>query len=202
MTGPPNPSRRAFLAFGGGLALTLAACGDDDADPPPVESGAKSGGDIDIANYALTLEHLEADFYERVIESGVLDGQPAAEVAALIGRNEQEHVDALTQTVRQLGGTPVAAPATTFDAVVEAGPEKVLETAAIVENLGAAAYLGQARNIESREVLAAALAIHSNEARHAAALNLAVGRPLVATGAFARPASKDQVLAQINPFLA
>ena len=43
--------------------------------------------------------------------------------------------------------------------------------AATVENLGAAAYLGQAGNIKSKEILAAALAIHTIEARHAATLN-------------------------------
>ena len=43
--------------------------------------------------------------------------------------------------------------------------------AAAVENLGASAYLGQAPNIQSKEILAAALAIHTIEARHAATLN-------------------------------
>ena len=47
----------------------------------------------------------------------------------------------------------------------------MLETAAAVENLGAAAYLGQARRIQTKEILAAALSIHTVEARHAAALN-------------------------------
>ena len=48
----------------------------------------------------------------------------------------------------------------------------VTKLAAAVENLGAAAYLGQAGNIKSKEILAAALAIHSVEARHAATINL------------------------------
>jgi hypothetical protein len=43
----------------------------------------------------------------------------------------------------------------------------VLETAVAVENLGAAAYLDQAHRIQSKEILAAALPIHSVEARHA-----------------------------------
>ena len=68
-------------------------------------------------------------------------------------------MDALTRTVKQLGGTPKR-PKTNFDAVIEGGEKKVLETAAVVENLGAAAYLGQAAG-SSREVLAAALAIHT-----------------------------------------
>ena len=78
----------------------------------------------------------------------------------------------------------------------------VLETAATVENLGAAAYLGQAGRIESKDILAAALSIHCVEARHAAALNRLVGKSIVPDGAFAKPASMDEVLPKVKPFLA
>ncbi|HEX2126802.1 MAG TPA: ferritin-like domain-containing protein, partial [Thermoleophilaceae bacterium] len=74
--------------------------------------------------------------------------------------------------------------------------------AAEVENLGAAAYLGQAPRIKSKDVLAAALSIHSVEARHAAALNRVVGKTIVPDGAFAKPASMDEVLPKVKPFLA
>jgi rubrerythrin len=79
---------------------------------------------------------------------------------------------------------------------------KVLETAAAVENLGAAAYLGQAGRIRSKDLLAAALSIHSVEARHAAALNQVVGKTIVPDGAFAKPASMAEVLPLVKPFLA
>jgi len=151
--------------------------------------------------YALTLEHLETDFYNAVIDSGVVKNKALAETAKMIRDNEQEHVDALTSTVEKLGGTPKR-PKTTFDAVLEGGEKKVLETAATVENLGAAAYLGQAPRIKSKEVLAAALAIHSVEGRHAAALNSVVGRTIVPDGAFAKPASMAEVLPKVKPFLA
>lgn len=71
-----------------------------------------------------------------------------------------------------------------------------------MENLGAAAYLGQAGRIKSKEILAAALSIHTVEGRHAAALNQVVGRTIVPDGAFARPASMDEVLSKMKPFLA
>ncbi len=85
--------------------------------------------------------------------------------------------------------------------MIKGGEKKVLETAATVENLGAAAYLGQAGRIKSKEILAAALSIHSVEARHAAALNSAVGKTIVPDGAFAKPASMEEVLPQVKPFL-
>ena len=76
-----------------------------------------------------------------------------------------------------------------------------LETAATVENLGAAAYLGQAPRIQSKTVLASALAIHTVEGRHAALLNSVVGKTIVPDGAFAKPASMDEVLPKVKPFI-
>jgi hypothetical protein len=119
----------------------------------------------------------------------------------MIRDNEQQHVEALTGTVKQLGGKPKR-PKTNFDSVLSGGEQKVLETAATVENLGAAAYLGQAGRIKSKEILAAALAIHSVEGRHAAALNTVVGKTIVPDGAFAKPASMAEVLPKVKPFLA
>ena len=97
-------------------------------------------------------------------------------IAKKFGSTEQEHVDALIATIKKLGGKPVSAPKTNFGPTFDKGLMATLEAAADVENLGAAAYLGQAGNIKNKEVLAAALAIHSVEARHAAALNILVGR--------------------------
>ena len=207
-------SRKRFLKMMGGagagaFALFLAACGGDDEPAGGTSSGGstskeKRGGgaqDLAIVQYALTLEHLETDFYAAVIASGVVKDPKLGEVAKMIHENEQAHVEALTATVKQLGGEPKR-PKTNFDAVIEGGMKMVLETAATVENLGAAAYLGQAGRIQSKEVLAAALSIHSVEARHAAALNSVVGKTIVPDGAFAKPASMAEVLPKVKPFLA
>jgi rubrerythrin len=189
------------------FAIFLAACGDDDDETAggggqtDTQQDNAASGDLAIVQYALTLEHLETDFYNAVIEAGVITDKALAETALMIRDNEQEHVDALTATVEDLGGTPEK-PKTNFDSVLRGGPDMVLETAATVENLGAAAYLGQAGRIQSKEILAAALSIHSVESRHAAALNQVVGKTIVPDGAFAKPASMDEVLPKIQPFLA
>jgi rubrerythrin len=207
-------SRKRFLKMVGGagaasaFAIFAAACGDDE-DESSSSSGTTStqsdmggsGGDLEIVQYALTLEHLETDFYNAVLEAGVIKDKALGKVATAIRDNEQEHVDALTATVKQLGGTPQK-PKTDFTAVIKGGPKKILATAAEVENLGAAAYLGQAGRIKSKDVLAAALSIHTVEARHAAALNSVVGKTIVPDGAFAKPASMDEVLPKVKPFLA
>jgi len=212
---PEEPSSRAqFLKIAGGtgaagaLAIFLAACGDDeessssssDSESKDMSSGSAKG-DLEIVNYALTLEYLEADFYKQVLESGEVKDKKVAEVAKTIAEDENQHVVALTATVKQLGGTPAAKPKTNFDDVLAGGEKKILETAATVENLGAAAYLGQAGRIKSKEVLAAALSIHTVEARHAAVLNNVTGKSIVPDGAFAKPADMATVLKAVKPFI-
>jgi len=212
-------SRAQFLKMVGGagaagaLAIFVAACGGDDEEEDtssPSGSSGSSGskpsgggakGDIAIVNYALTLEFLEEDFYKQVLDSGEVKNKQVGEVAKEIYENEQEHVQALMATVEQLGGTPVKAPKTNFEDVLAGGEAMILETAASVENLGAAAYLGQAGNIKNKEILAAALSIHTVEARHAAVLNQVVGKTIVPDGAFAKPATMEEVLKTVKPFI-
>jgi len=209
-------SRAQFLKIAGGagaagaLAIFMAACGGDDEEPSGGgASGGSSGGggakaskgDLAIVNYALTLEYLEADFYQQVLDSGEVKDKKVGEVAMEISENEQEHVEALKATVEQLGGTPAKKPQTNFEDVLAGGEKMILETAAAVENLGAAAYLGQAGNIKSPEILAAALSIHTVEARHAAVLNQVIGKSIVPDGPFAKPATMDEVLKMVKPFI-
>ncbi|HEV2058018.1 MAG TPA: ferritin-like domain-containing protein [Solirubrobacteraceae bacterium] len=214
----PSSRKRFFKMLGGAGAVSaatvfLAACGDDDAADSPPEGAAVNNNksDLEILNYALTLEFLEAEFYDKVIASGLVKDKMVADLAKKFGETEQEHVDALTATIKKLGGTPVKAPKTKFEETLEKGLEETLNTAATVENLGAAAYLGQAGSIKNKEVLAAALAIHTVEARHAAALNHLVGRGFsgdgelsgsIPTGAFAKPMDMAAVNEAVKPFLA
>jgi rubrerythrin len=154
-------------------------------------------GDVGILNYALTLEYLETAFYAEVVKSGLFKGADLATIR-VFGQEEAEHVQALTQAVKSLGGKPAPQPKTEFPLK---NAKSVLELAATVENLGAAAYLGQAANIQSPEVLASALAIHSVEGRHAAALNTLLGETITPDGAFAKPADVKTVLKSVEPFI-
>lgn len=206
-------SRKRFLKMVGGagavsaFSVFLAACGgDDDEDAAQTGTGTQAqegggGGDLEVVNYALTLEFLEADFYQQVLDSGEITDRGIAETARLIAENEQEHVDALMQTAQQLG-QPAERPRTNFDDVISGGPDKILQTAAQVENIGAAAYLGAAPLIQSEEILAAALSIHTVEGRHAAALNALVGEEITPDGAFAAPMTMEEVLEAVQPFIA
>lgn len=203
-------SRKHFLKLmGGGLAgasalgVFLSACGGSDEEStttPAATTGtttaAMAAGDLEIVNYALTLEYIEADFYAKVIDAGLFSGA-SLEMIKVIGDHEQQHVDALLGTAKKLG-EPAAKPETTFPLD---SADAVLELAATVENLGAAAYLGQAGAIQDKEILAAAIAIHSVEARHASALNTLTGKSPTPDGAFARPLSMDEVLPLVKPFI-
>ena len=217
----PSSRKRFFKMLGGAGAVSaatvfLAACGGDDDEaasdsPPPASAVDNNKSDLEILNYALTLEFLEADFYAQVIDSGMVKDPKVVTIAKKFGSTEQEHVDALTATIKKLGGKPVAAPKSNFGPTFDKGLMATLEAAADVENLGAAAYLGQAGSIKNKEVLAAALAIHTVEARHAAALNELVGRGFggggglkgsLPDGPFAKPMDMKAVLAAVKPFLA
>ena len=201
------------------LAAFIAACGSSSSSssssaPAPASSSSSSSssaaapsssssstaaasGDLSIVNYALTLEYLETQFYAKVGKSGLFHGKTLS-VLKVFGAEEAEHVAALHKVAMSLG-TPAAEPKGKFPLKSAASVAKL---AGAVENLGAAAYLGQAGNIQSKEILAAALAIHSIEARHAATLNLVLKLDPTPDGAFAKPMTMAQVLAVVKPFIA
>jgi hypothetical protein len=131
------------------------------------------------------------------VASGLFSGSVASTLKQF--RSEEHgHVSALVSVAKALG-TPAAKPQGKFPINTAS---QVGKLAATVENLWAAAYLGQAANIKSKEILAAALAIHSVEARHAAVLNTVMGLSPTPEGAFGGPKSMEQVLATVKPFIA
>jgi rubrerythrin len=202
--------RKRFLKIAGSAsaasfgAFVLAACGSNSsktastaAATASTSSTTASTGDLAILNYALTLEYLETTFYEKVVASGFFSGKVAALIKTF-GGQEKTHVEALKGAVEKLGGTPAANPEGKFPIT---SATQVALLAYTVENLGASAYLGQAPNIQSPEILATALAIHTVEARHAATLGTLVKKSVTPNGAFAKPADMSTVLAAVKPFL-
>jgi hypothetical protein len=155
------------------------------------------GGDVEILNFALTLEYLEADFYNVKGKQVGLSGQAKA-YATLFGEEEAQHVTALGAAIKQLGGKPVAKPHFVFPATNE---KSFLALASVLENTGVGAYNGAAPSLQSKQVLAAAGGIVQIEARHAAAIDLLIGQSPTPNQGFDTPLTKAQVLAKAAPLI-
>jgi rubrerythrin len=159
--------------------------------------GASMSSDVDILNFALTLEYLEAKFYEEAKSRAKASGELKS-LIDLLADDEQQHVEALAATIKQLGGKPVMEPKFDFP---YSGTSGFLELAQTLEDTGVSAYNGAAPMIESKEVLAAAGGIVQVEARHAAAIRLQNGAE-PSPAAFDPPLDEKQVLKAVEPLLA
>ncbi len=158
---------------------------------------ASDSGDAEILNFALTLEYLESAFYNEKGRQVGLSGA-AKSYAKLFGEQEAEHVAALMKTITQLGAKPVAKPTFVFPVTNQSS---FLKLASVLENTGVGAYNGAGPSIKDKEVLAAAGSIVQVEARHAAAVNLLLGRTPTPDQGFDRPLTKEQVLAKAGPLI-
>jgi rubrerythrin len=188
-------SRGAFLVRG--ALATGAAVGAASVTPWVGKAFAQGmGGDVDILNFALTLEYLEADFYKQASKLS-LKGQYKS-LAKEFGANEQEHVNALKATIMQLGGKPVKSPTFAFGLKTQ---KDFVKLAIVLEDTGVSAYNGAAPMIQSKDVLAAAGSIVQVEARHVAALRFLDGMGPT-KGAFDKTLSKGAVLKAVKPLIA
>lgn len=188
-------NRRAFIKASAIATVTAALASTKVMRQPAFAQSEMS--DIDILNYALTLEHLESRAYEVANNINLLDGAARAYFIEF-GNHEAAHVVALTGTITKLGGTPVRALANYNWPDFQTGQE-VLDYFQTLEELGAAAYLGQAGNIQNKDLLTAAVSIHNVEGQHAAVLAELVGKPV--SLAFAESKTMDEVVAAITPIL-
>lgn len=219
-------SRRGFLrsaatvAGAGTLAVTFGArltalaqdsTPDDAMDMGETDDmgdmdmmGSPFADDIEVLNYALTLEHLEYAFYRDGVGLFTFGtdgfGQDVNANLAAIRDHEGAHVDNLSEVIADLGGTPVAEGAYNF-ADAYASLDAFLATAAAVENLGVRAYDGAAKYLENVDLLTAAGSIVAVEARHASYLNLLTGASPFPV-AFEAPLEPAEVLEMAAPFLA
>jgi len=153
--------------------------------------GASAAGlpatDVDILNYALVLEYLQAAFYTEAERSGALRGK-TAEAARVVGATERAHVTAFLELLQS---DAVKRPTFDFQGTTEQ-QQPFLKTAVAFEDLAVAAYKGQAPKLRSDAVLAAAVGIHSVEARHAAWMRALFG-VTPAVNAFDQPATRASI---------
>ena len=159
----------------------------------------EGGGDVDILNFALTLEYLESTFYNQALRRVSGLSADVKSLATEIRDNEVEHVAALSKTIKTLGGMPVKAPGVDFGNAF-ASQKSFLALAQTFEDTGVSAYNGAAPAIRSPEVLAAAGSIVQVEARHAAAIRSLNGEPIT-DGGFDKSLDTQAVLKAVKPFV-
>jgi hypothetical protein len=126
--------------------------------------------DVKILNFALLLEYLEDAFYADALERNALSGE-LLRFAEEVSRHEAAHV----RILRDVLGDK-ARPRPNFDfGGVTSDPQQFSSAAALIEETGSAAYIGQGANLSSGMV-ASAGRIASVEARHTAWIRSIVGR--------------------------
>jgi len=232
-------SRRRFLGgaagalgvVGVGSAFTMPALAGGGPEPtgddePPEAVDSEFDDDVDILNYARTLELLEARFYEEALDNidkddildvGIVEkvddhldsgvekkaGTMAFEYLydeiEVIQEHEEIHAEVLGDVIEDLGGDPVDEPDFDFGEAVE-DPKEFIETAALLEDTGVAAYAGAATEIEDPDLIPPALSIHSVEGRHASFIRV-LGGDRGFPNAFDDPLPRDDVEELIEPFI-
>jgi len=195
--------RRQFLKglMVAGAGIAAAAILAPAAGVAPAHPSAAAASDLDILNYALTLEHLEKAFYDMAVATVPFEQSSVRELARTIQVDESAHVTALTSAIKSLGGTPVgAAPSYNFGADTFKTQAAFLKLSYMLEDTGVHAYLGAARLIKSPQILLIAADTVTVEARHAGAIRFHYGLPAT-LGAFDTPFTKEQVLSIAGPLI-
>lgn len=193
--GLPEANRRQFLRKLGVASAGLGALAAVTAGT----ANAQAITDVDIVQFALNLEYLEAEFYTMatrgmsIADMGIgvdgsgnpgdtiggkkvtfIEGSSLAVSADQIGIDERAHVTLLRNTLMSFSATPVAKPTINLEALSTGfeSQEAFINLARAFEDVGVSAYGGAAPLIENKDILAAAARILAAEALHTANIRL------------------------------
>ncbi len=187
------------VVSGGALlgALAPGALAAGGGGRPPASFGK---GDVGILNYALTLEYLEAAFYNGATAANLPLSAQAGAFLKIATRDENAHVKFLKGA---LGSKAAKEPKFNFKGA-NTNAEMFMKTAQVLENTGVHAYSGQALNIKKAAYVKAALSILTIEARHASVIGLLnegtapAGTEMTPNGPFDTPLTAAQVLTAVK----
>jgi Ferritin-like domain len=153
-------TRADFLrgtALGGAAMLAALAA--------PADAAAKVG-DLQILNFGLRFERLQAGFYTEADEIGTIGRMPAAKQrwAEVLGAHERAHVRILKKV---LGRRAERRPFFDFGDAT-GSDDKFTKTAVAMEDLTVALLAGVTPRVQNRNLTAALFGLLTVEARHAA----------------------------------
>ena len=117
-----------------------------------------------------------------------------------IMNDETTHVTFLQGALHK-AGVPVR-PKPTFKGLKQADLNSFANLSQVFENVGVGAYLMAAPAITTKAYLAAAGSILTIEARHAGFLDVLLGKPVSANGAFDKPIMQADIVKDVSPFIA
>jgi hypothetical protein len=193
--------KKAGVAAGGlmsgGAVLSALAPGALAAASNGRPPSSFGNGDIGILNYALTLEYLEAAFYNGASAANLPLSSQAAAFLKIVTRDENAHVAFLKA---HLGSKAAKEPTFDFKGA-NTNVETFMQTAEVLENTGVHAYSGQALNIKAAAYVKAAVSILTIEARHASViglLNEPAGNDIAPNGPFDTPYTAAKVLSAVK----
>jgi Ferritin-like domain len=184
-------------AMGGGAVLSALAPSAFAAGGGGRPPGSFGKGDVGILNYALTLEYLEAAFYNGATAANLSLSSQASAFLKVVTKDENAHVKFLKKA---LGSKAAKEPKFNFKGA-NTNTEMFMKTAQVLENTGVHAYSGQALNIKTPAYVAAALSILTIEARHASVIGLLndpSGEAIAPNGPFDTPLTAAKVLAAVK----
>jgi hypothetical protein len=186
--------RRKFIKRVGATGIGVAAASMLGGSFTKVAEAAEQVTDIDIINFALNLEYLEAEYYSVVTtgmtlqELGILSSADVTGpttggkkinlgydkiswMGAALAKDEQTHVVFLRKV---LGSAAVKKPAINLDALGYgfADVADFFKISRQFEDVGVSAYLGAAPLLKNKAYLSAAAAILATEAQHSGSIRL------------------------------
>jgi hypothetical protein len=134
-------------------ALGATAVGGVAAATPLVHSALAQSGriDVEVVQFALLLEQLEADYYRRALREVPDFTSSGRALARELAANEAQHVEALTQLNGQLGSASPVMPRFDFGEAF-ASESSFMKLAQTLEDTGVAAYNGAGPLVEENNI--------------------------------------------------
>jgi hypothetical protein len=189
-------TRSTFLARA--ALATAATFGAAAAGPVVTRALAQEAiGDIDLLNFLLVVQHVEAGMYDQAVGEVDLSSETRETISTFLD-HERAHVAVLGRLVRRLGGDPEEAPGLDFGSRMSS-ERSFLLVANDVEEVASYSGTVAARQLASKDLLAEVAKLLQVDSRHSAAIATRRGQ-LPTPSAFEGTLSRDEARQRLRRF--